>query len=518
MNVMLIGFTPNPEKLPAMAAKLTHSKTKPEELNKSSDKELKAILDYVMNLGHTSVIEHTNFTFAISDVSRVLTHQLVRHRIASYAQQSERYNLFFDEPIKKLQEQYERYKIKNKRKKECKFSLGDEYKICDEYWEGASSIELCEKYGCSSETILNILKSHGIKVRGNNESVVNHYFFDSIDIHIKAQILGLLFADGFLGKYKENYLVGIKLQENDKEYLEDLRKILNLKRPLQFYSAANERHQNLYQLTISSKRIYENLKKYGLKKGARYPPKYLDEDFINSFILGFFEGDGSVGTSSSSKKWLTFTSSSQDFLEFIKKNIHKKCDVPNVKILKKKTGYYLSWQGKKDIEKILSLMYKDVSLDFVMKRKFYRSCGLYRNIDELRKNLILKYCNQYNVVIPNSILRNIHASDIYLKTTKEMANSYITSCGMGIKPEDSRFILPQSFKTNIIVSMNARSLLNFFELRCCQHAQWEIRSLANKMLKEVKKVAPTIFKNAGPACKSKGICPENKKDCPLYPK
>jgi thymidylate synthase (FAD) len=89
---------------------------------------------------------------------------------------------------------------------------------------------------------------------------------------------------------------------------------------------------------------------------------------------------------------------------------------------------------------------------------------------------------------------------------------------MGIPAEDSRFILPNATCTNIMVTMNARSLLNFFELRCCQHAQWEIRNLANKMLKEVKKVAPIIFKNAGPVCKSKGFCPENKKDCPLYPK
>jgi thymidylate synthase (FAD) len=89
---------------------------------------------------------------------------------------------------------------------------------------------------------------------------------------------------------------------------------------------------------------------------------------------------------------------------------------------------------------------------------------------------------------------------------------------MDIPAEDSRYVLPNAACTNIIVTMNARSLLNFFELRCCQHAQWEIRQLANKMLKQVKEVAPTIFKKAGPACKSKGICPENKKDCPLFPK
>jgi len=60
--------------------------------------------------------------------------------------------------------------------------------------------------------------------------------------------------------------------------------------------------------------------------------------------------------------------------------------------------------------------------------------------------------------------------------------------------------------------------LNFFELRCCQHAQWEIRLLAQKMLQQVKKIAPTIFADAGPVCKTKKICPEQKTDCPLYPK
>jgi len=220
INVKLIGFTPNPEKIPAMAAKLTHSKTKPEDLDKTSDKELGAVLDYVMDLGHTSVIEHASFNFAISDVSRSLTHQLVRHRIASYAQQSQRY-VNFNEP---------------------------------------------------------------------------------------------------------NYVTPPKIAKNNKM-------------------------KKAYDLTMES-------------------------------IWG-----------------------------------------------------------------------------------------------------------EYNKLLE-----------------------------MGIPAEDSRYVLPNAACTNIIVTMNARSLLNFFELRCCQHAQWEIRQLANKMLREVKKVAPAIFKDAGPICKSKGICPENKKDCPLYPK
>lgn len=220
MNVKLIGYSPNPEKVPAMAAKLTHSKTKPEDLDKSSDKELKAILEQVMKLGHTSVIEHSNFTFAISDVSRSLTHQLVRHRIASYAQQSQRY-----------------------------------------------------------------------------------------------------------------------------------------------------------------------------------------VDFKNP-----------------------------------------------------------------------------------------------------------------NYVTPPTISKNKKMKKAYDETMKNIWKEYNKLLELGIPAEDSRFVLPNAACTNIIVTMNARSLINYFELRCCLHAQWEIRQLANKMLQQVKKVAPTIFKNAGPSCKSKGICPENKKDCPLYPK
>lgn len=220
MDVKLIGMMPEPEKLPALAAKLTHSKTAPKDLEDSSSQELQAILKHVMNVGHTSVIEHTCFTFAISGVSRSLTHQLVRHRIASYAQQSQRY--------------------------------------------------------------------------------VN---------------------------------------------LED--------------------------------------------------PCY---------------------------------------------------------------------------------------------------------------------------VLPPTIKKDEQLTKAYVATMQTIWNEYNKLLEMQIPAEDARYVLPNATCTNIMVTMNARSLLNFFELRCCLHAQWEIRTLANKMLNLVKKEASTLFKDAGPACKTKGYCPEQKKDCKWYPK
>ena len=93
MKVELIRYTPEPEKVIAAAAKLCYSKTGIDEILEDLDGErTENFLNILMDLGHESPIEHVYFTFAVEGVSRVLTHQLVRHRIGcSYSQQSQRY-------------------------------------------------------------------------------------------------------------------------------------------------------------------------------------------------------------------------------------------------------------------------------------------------------------------------------------------------------------------------------------------------------------------------------------------
>ncbi|NLT58820.1 MAG: FAD-dependent thymidylate synthase [Clostridiales bacterium] len=78
--------------------------------------------------------------------------------------------------------------------------------------------------------------------------------------------------------------------------------------------------------------------------------------------------------------------------------------------------------------------------------------------------------------------------------------------------EDARFVLPNACHTKLICTFNARSLLNFFSLRCCNRAQWEIRALATEMLHLVRAVAPSVFGTAGPPC-LRGPCPEGKMTC-----
>ncbi|MHA1685890.1 MAG: FAD-dependent thymidylate synthase [Candidatus Heimdallarchaeaceae archaeon] len=129
-----------------------------------------------------------------------------------------------------------------------------------------------------------------------------------------------------------------------------------------------------------------------------------------------------------------------------------------------------------------------------------------------------RYVNatNFNFVTPESIVHSKHY-DKYKQLVNEMFQFYNKLVEEGIPKEDARYILPNATTTQLIVTMNAHALIDFFASRCCLRAQWEIRELANKMLIEVKKVAPTLFKHAGAFCDFYGYCREIEKSCGKAP-
>lgn len=124
--------------------------------------------------------------------------------------------------------------------------------------------------------------------------------------------------------------------------------------------------------------------------------------------------------------------------------------------------------------------------------------------------------DELEFVIPESISNDSEAGKMFLEVLEGCRETYRKLLAKGIPAEDARYILPQASPTKIVVTMNARALLNFFELRCCLSAQWEIRRVAEEMLSLVRAVAPAIFESAGPFCVSRRICPEKKYDCPVW--
>ncbi|MFH1424745.1 MAG: FAD-dependent thymidylate synthase [archaeon] len=120
--------------------------------------------------------------------------------------------------------------------------------------------------------------------------------------------------------------------------------------------------------------------------------------------------------------------------------------------------------------------------------------------------------DELEYVTPPEIEKDPAKKEKYDAAIKKAADSYKELIDSGIAPEDARYVYPNAAHTNIVITMNARALLHFFQLRCCNRAQWEIHEMADLMLKEIKKVAPNIFENAGPGCLN-GPCPEGSKTC-----
>lgn len=135
---------------------------------------------------------------------------------------------------------------------------------------------------------------------------------------------------------------------------------------------------------------------------------------------------------------------------------------------------------------------------------------------------------QFEYIIPPDIEKDEAAKTIFIEAMKEAQMSYnniadllkkkYTDEGLSEQVsekkaiEDARYVFPNACETKIIVTMNARELMHFFNHRCCNRAQWEIRDMADEMLRLAKEAAPVLFRYSGPSC-VKGICPEGKMSC-----
>lgn len=102
---------------------------------------------------------------------------------------------------------------------------------------------------------------------------------------------------------------------------------------------------------------------------------------------------------------------------------------------------------------------------------------------------------------------------LFDETMRIIGVAYQKLIDAGIPPEDARFVLPNAAETKLVMTMNARELYHFFNVRCCTRAQWEIRNMADEMLRLVNRVAPMTFSRAGASCVTTGRCPEGTKGC-----
>ena len=134
--------------------------------------------------------------------------------------------------------------------------------------------------------------------------------------------------------------------------------------------------------------------------------------------------------------------------------------------------------------------------------------------------------SRFDYIMPPAVAKSAAARERFMRFMDEAGEAYrdirelLEADGrMGAKAnEDARFVLPQAAQTRIVATMNCRSLLNFFEQRCCMRAQWELRAAANQMLDICREALPEIFTPAGAKCERLRHCPEGERfTCGRYP-
>lgn len=188
---------------------------------------------------------------------------------------------------------------------------------------------------------------------------------------------------------------------------------------------------------------------------------------------------------------------------------------------------YTDEQNQKMIDKLIELKHESplehVSFTFAIEgvsRTLTHQLVRHRVASHSQQSQRYVRESQFKYIIPKEIRKNTLLADIFRAQMASSQEAYdvlvdrLMANGRTEKQaiEDARYVFPNATETKIITTMNVRTLLNFFELRCCNRAQWEIQQLADEMLREVRKIAPTLFAKAGASC-TFGKCREGKMTC-----
>lgn len=259
--------------------------------------------------------------------------------------------------------------------------------IISKYKSGLNGVELSKEIQMPLHSIYKILKKNNI-TRNASEAqqkyeIIDQDYFKEINSHEKSYFLGLLFADGWVDfKYNQ---VAIELKESDKQILTDISKQVYKDKVLNFHKSDNPNAENTYRFVMSNKIFFNDLLNLGLKpnksKNKVFP--IIKDEFINSFLLGYFDGNGCIGVGyrydcNKPRKIFYFSIvSSKEFLESIRNVFINKLDLKENKLIKKHKQdnniYSLNYSSKNDLIKIRDFLYKNSSLYLSRKKEIFYS-------------------------------------------------------------------------------------------------------------------------------------------------
>jgi len=220
------------------------------------------------------------------------------------------------------------------------------------------------KYNISNGTLLELLPKEIIKSQGegSRKYQLNEHYFDDINTEIKAYYLGLFYADGT--NSKDRGYISITLQEQDKYIIENLFKELNYKHPI--YNIYNKKYKRYYSCgQISSRYLSNKFIEYGCMENKSFKikfPNWLNNDLVNHFIRGYFDGDGCISIPKKLYQSSVGFVGNYEFLFELQKILINKCKIGLTKLNNKNNVYSLLISGKYQISRVLKYIYENSNI------------------------------------------------------------------------------------------------------------------------------------------------------------
>ncbi len=284
--------------------------------------------------------------------------------------------------------------------------------IISRYLSGISANKLSIEYGTSNWSIINLLKSKNVKIRSRKDIIkkIDENFFEKIDTHTKAQILGLIYSDGclYLNPKTNKYSLHISLARGDEYYLYQIKRIMKSEYDISRCQKFNSKKPGNLFSTFSTynQKICQDLLKLGVHPrkslDLNFPNEYMvPNEFLGSFILGVVEGDGSFFETTHSRI-IASICCTKEFADVLKNKLKMILNI-NSSISLEKSIYKISILGTKQAMLFIDWIYKNCSPEFRMERKYnnylkikqdYQNRLKYWKTQEYRTNIKNKKIDQ----------------------------------------------------------------------------------------------------------------------------
>lgn len=165
--------------------------------------------------------------------------------------------------------------------------------------EHISLTKLAKQFNVSRTVITRIIKEQHIDIRQDNHSYYAEYrMFKNIDNAEKAYWLGFIAADGCVFEREDNASIKLNIHERDELHLIKLRTFLKGNMPIKhiIQNAGFSNNTPMVRIDFNSIEMVEDFKKHGVtpRKSLNLKPPLIDKQFYLPYILGYFDGDGSI--------------------------------------------------------------------------------------------------------------------------------------------------------------------------------------------------------------------------------